>query len=119
MIDYSHIPIHIRCTERYKIDPQYPDDGCKWWQYQTERGNKTQNEQPGDYGYTQVSDRYAEQRELRRRAMEILKRGETTVGGLADSLGVSRERIHKTILSGMDGLVYEDSQNGKNVVGLL
>lgn len=37
MIDYSHIPIHIKCTERWKIDPLYPADGCRWWKLQLNR----------------------------------------------------------------------------------
>lgn len=37
MIDYSHVPIHIKCTERWKIDPHYPKDGCRWWKFQLER----------------------------------------------------------------------------------
>lgn len=31
MQDWTHIPIHIRCTERWKIDPNYPEDGCRFW----------------------------------------------------------------------------------------
>lgn len=29
--DWSHIPIHIRCTQRERIDPNYPLDGTKFW----------------------------------------------------------------------------------------
>jgi hypothetical protein len=25
------IPLHVRCTERWKIDPNYPSDGCRFW----------------------------------------------------------------------------------------
>ena len=31
MQDWSMIPLHIRCTERWKIDPNYPDDNARWW----------------------------------------------------------------------------------------
>lgn len=37
MQDWSHIPIHIRCSERWKIDPSYPQDGCAWWRVQGKR----------------------------------------------------------------------------------
>lgn len=28
---WESIPLHIRCTERRKIDPTYPDDDATWW----------------------------------------------------------------------------------------
>jgi hypothetical protein len=31
MQDWSMIPIHIRCTERWKINPNFPEDACKFW----------------------------------------------------------------------------------------
>jgi len=40
MQDWSMIPLHIRCTERYKIDPNYPDDGAKWWRFSEDRARR-------------------------------------------------------------------------------
>lgn len=34
MQDWSMIPLHLRCTERNKIDPDYPHDDAKWWRFQ-------------------------------------------------------------------------------------
>lgn len=31
MQDWSMVPLHIRCTERNKIDQSYPNDDAKWW----------------------------------------------------------------------------------------
>jgi hypothetical protein len=34
MSEWTSIPIHLRLTERWKIDPNYPDDTAKWWKLQ-------------------------------------------------------------------------------------
>lgn len=37
MIDYTHIPTHIRCTQRHKIDENYPASDARWWELQEKR----------------------------------------------------------------------------------
>lgn len=32
MQDWSMIPLHIRCTQRERINPDYPHDDAVWWQ---------------------------------------------------------------------------------------
>lgn len=44
MQDWTHIPIHIRCTERWKIDPNYPEDGCRFWKLTEESANRMGDE---------------------------------------------------------------------------
>lgn len=41
MIDWTHIPIHIRCTERNKIDPRYPLDDARWWRLTEQKAERT------------------------------------------------------------------------------
>jgi len=44
MSDWSMIPLHVRCTERWKIDPTYPEDGCRFWKL-TENATKRMGEE--------------------------------------------------------------------------
>lgn len=38
MQDWSMIPLHIRCTRRKDIDPNYHGDDAKWWKTEEKKG---------------------------------------------------------------------------------
>jgi hypothetical protein len=43
------IPLHLRCTERHKIDPEYPTDDARWWRLQEQRASVESDRRPGIY----------------------------------------------------------------------
>lgn len=121
MIDYTHIPLHIRCTERYKIDPEYPDDDAKWWKYQTERGDKDQARWWSNDELNRVADRYVEAERKRNIALGVVREhGEATLKQIADALGVPTDNAQRVIIGmGEQYPLYEYEKNGRTRFGIL
>ena len=105
MIDYTHIPLHIRCTDRHLIDPTYPRDDARWWRIEeTKRDiNGPQRGQGGS--------------ELQRRLMAVLSDREATRRELADALGgryVDMDRLCNSV--SRDAAIYEYRRDDGQIV---
>ena len=116
MQDWSMIPLHVRCTERWKIDPTYPDDDAKWWKFQEGRPTEKRME------FEMYVDKGSEKQ---RRAWEIVKEhGEIAVHVLAEKMGtdVPRARFALDGLSKMYPLysyVHRDKSHTYTIYGAL
>jgi len=98
MIDYSHIPIHIRCTNRHLIDPHYPKDDAAWWRIQLDRkgGNGADMEEK-----TRVDERYTIANERRERlAAKMREVGMMSSAQVGRFLGVKGDYV-RAMLRGM------------------
>lgn len=108
MTDYTHIPLHIRCTGRHLIDPTYPDDDAKWWRLE-ESKRAINGPQLGQGGS-----------ELQRRLMSVLSDREATRRELAEALGGKYHDMDKLCNSvSRDAAIYEyRREDGQIVYGM-
>lgn len=94
MQDWSMIPLHVRCTERYKIDSNYPEDDARWWALNEAVANRD-TRGPSQPVYSHIPDivlDFAETFDGNRMALESLA-GACKVG--AEDLGLAMRARRK------------------------
>ena len=113
MTDYTHIPIHVRCTERWKIDPAYPGD-MRFWSQVTRERKAGYADGPGSQS--------TGMNEVQQRAYRYLaEHGWVTSVELIEHIGVSSQRAGH-IINGISYFapVYEEAdERGRLTYGLL
>lgn len=102
--DWSMIPLHIRLTERRKIDPNYPDDDARWWARELGKPSSMH------WGYTQSERTTKEQFKL---LAYIEEHGPVTVTDIHRDLGIKRS-FSTGMLSGLSRRypIYEEMKDG-------
>lgn len=110
MSEWASIPIHLRLTERWKIDPNYPNDTAKWWQLEEK---KTRVGAPGASNSGQSE---------RQQAMLALieEKGEITQADIRDRFGYPCE-LSKHIINGLSHRypIYEGKRGGFSYYGVV
>jgi len=104
MSDWSHIPLHIRCTERWKIDPSYPKDDATWWRLEeaSKRGTT----------YGPIAKNKGKSERQKRLIAYIEEHGVVSTKDMRRDLGYTESDI-KHIINGITlaSPVYEESIN--------
>ena len=91
MQDWSMVPVHIRCTERKRIDPNYPDDDAKFWRLTEENSRRM--------GSNRIFSNYGKvPKVVLEYARELQKRGDRlAMQNLAGACRVSLETVQKAL----------------------
>lgn len=111
MIDYAHIPLHIRITGRNKIDPSYPSSDARWWELQelTARNAKaraTNRPQLNEF-QQQIAD-------------YVMENSPVGAIELARHFGVPSSRIYTSIMGAASVYpIWEVEQRGLIIFGYL
>jgi hypothetical protein len=106
------IPLHLRLTERWKIDPTYPNDDAKWWQAE---------ERKTDYRYHMngYPDRTTDQQ---KEVLEYIREhGPVTVTDIRQDMGLPRN-VSTAMIDGLSKIhpIYQERRgDGMNAYQLL
>lgn len=107
MIDYEHIPAHLRCSDRHLIVPNYPG-GCKWWALEERKRN------PGQYVGVFEPHEFTEQQQL---VMDtLISEGPLTTFELGKKTGLTKNQI-KFATTGLTYKVPLWQQAGRGCTG--
>jgi hypothetical protein len=112
MTDFAHIPLHIRLTDRRKIDENYPaGNDARWWQMQelTARVSKARR--------TNRPELNGLQKEL---AAYVMERSPVSAIEVARHFGIETARVHTAIIgAAMVHPIWEADRNGLIYFGYL
>ena len=114
MINYQDIPIHLRCTNRHLIDPEYPG-GIRFWH---------NAEVLADKDHTRSTAYHMPPRELSRNAKAMynlmVEYGEYRNGAFAKKLGLTDTQVLAAINNMMAIYpVYETYRGNRVYYGIL
>jgi hypothetical protein len=114
MINYEDIPIHIRCTNRHLINPDYPGDAAFWRAVSMieKRDRGTQR------GYYRPPPALSETAKTMVNMMT--KHGEYSRAAFGNQLGLSEGQINAAVSNmGFFYPVYQTNKNNRTTYGIL
>lgn len=109
--NWTMIPLHIRCTERWKIDPNYPKDTARWWEMQEKADRLTRARKVGRPELSEF------QKEV---SAYVKEHSPVSAVNIARHFGVSCAKIHTAMLgAGAVDLIWESEHNGSVYYGYM
>ena len=114
MLDYTDIPIHIRCTERYKIDPRYPGDHLFWKYHEWGAGSQEGWRSREGRGEPAVNEFHE------RGYQALLKNGTMSRSDFRRELGITDIAVGGLIMAmSFKYPIYQEDRGPNTFVGLL